>query len=160
MDSTTSPSKDKGFLAKNLASVASEVKLINNDKPRAEPVNKSKSKKEKRDCLNLRKTLLGTSPRLVILKSAEDLCIKGLDSVKKHKPAEPRVSERLLNTQSNTNASGESSPGQSTPEPRRPAKPPSFYCEYTHVYWYYSLAGVFIAQITIHILVVRVQIVV
>lgn len=129
METTTSPSKEKGFLAKNIASVASEVKLINNEKSRSEPVTKSKPKKEKRDCLNLRKTLLGTSPRLVILKSAEDLCIKGLDSVKKHKPVEPRVSERLLNTQPSPNASGESSPGQSTPEPRRPAKPSSFCCE-------------------------------
>lgn len=119
---------EKGFYLKNVA----DVKLNTNEKTRSETVFKTKSKKDKRDCLNLRKTLLGTSPRLVILKSAEDLCIKGFDSVKKqtHKQGErgpePRVSEKLL--------SDGSSAGQSTPEPVRPSTNSSFCCEYPQLF--------------------------
>ncbi|XP_054281067.1 scavenger receptor class B member 1-like [Macrosteles quadrilineatus] len=87
---------DKNFYQRNMADVK-----IHCEKTRAE---KMKTKKDKSDCLNLRKTLLGSSPRLVILKSAEDLCIKGFDiGVKKHKTVEkvatdPKVNERLLTT--------------------------------------------------------------
>lgn len=118
---------ERGFYLKNVA----DVKLNTGEKTRAETVFKTKSKKDKSDCLNLRKTLLGTSPRLVILKSAEDLCIKGFDSVKKqtHKQGErtpePRVNERLLT---------EGSAGQSTPEPVRPSHNSSFCCEYPLTY--------------------------
>lgn len=90
---------DKSFYTRNMA----DVKINHSEKSRAE---KMKTKKDKSDCLNLRKTLLGSSPRIVILKSAEDLCIKGFDiGVKKHKagekdrdrvPTDPKVSERLL----------------------------------------------------------------
>lgn len=116
---------EKRFYLKNI----SETKLTTNEKPRVETVFKTKSKKDKSDCLNIRKTLLGTSPKLVILKSAEDLCIKGFDSVKKHKPeripGEPRVGERLL-----TVASDGSVSQQSTPEPPQPTKRKSFCCKY------------------------------
>ncbi|KAG8272793.1 hypothetical protein J6590_033450 [Homalodisca vitripennis] len=111
------------------------AQVMINDKAH-QGVFKTKSKKEKSDCLNLRKTLLGTSPRLVILKSAEDLCIKGFDiSVKKHKQGdrvvEPKVSERLLVSEKDKSAALEHSSAESQPQPQKPAA--SFCCKYPDI---------------------------
>lgn len=96
---------------------------------------KSKSKKDKSDCLNIRKTLLGTSPKLVILKSAEDLCLKKFDfgvGLKKQKTnnlqTDKQVNIRLLNSENKkTDASKSANTVFSVLTPNRPS---SFCCKY------------------------------
>ncbi|XP_039298581.1 scavenger receptor class B member 1 isoform X1 [Nilaparvata lugens] len=72
---------ERGFFQANLRNQslsAAQDKARKNESDCAETKQSKKKKKIENDCLNLKRTLLmRSSPKMVILKSAEDLCGKG-----------------------------------------------------------------------------------
>lgn len=104
--SLDSENNTNSFYHKNLSDVKIKPKK-NQDNKKLDTggvESKKKNKKDKSDCLNLKKTLLSSSPKLVILKSAEDLCAKTFEIGVK-KPISECIGSEESRLSNNTGAS-------------------------------------------------------